>query len=73
VTSLPPDAELVAAPRAGDSAAFTGVVDAWSMSMLRLARSFVSTHASAEDVVQDTWLAVFRGIDGLEGRSEFRT
>ncbi len=41
--------------------------------MLLLARTFVSTEASAEEVVQDTWLAVIRGIDRFEGRSSFRT
>ncbi len=68
-----PDGALVAALRAGDDAAFARVLDAWSSSMLRLARSFVSTHASAEEVVQDTWLAVLKGLHGFEGRSAFRT
>ena len=45
----------------------------WSRSMLRLARSYVSTEASAEEVVQDTWLAVIQGIDRFEGRSSLRT
>jgi RNA polymerase sigma-70 factor, ECF subfamily len=71
--SLPPDEDLVAALRAGDEAMFARVLDAWSSSMLRLARSFVSTHASAEEVVQDTWLAVLRGLPGFEGRSALRT
>jgi RNA polymerase sigma-70 factor (ECF subfamily) len=71
--SLPPDGVLVAALRAGDDAAFANVLDAWSSSMLRLARSFVSTHASAEEVVQDTWFAVLKGLHGFEGRSAFRT
>jgi len=71
--SLPPDGVLVAALRARDEAMFTRVLDAWSSSMLRLARSFVSTHASAEEVVQDTWLAVLKGLHGFEGRAAFRT
>jgi RNA polymerase sigma-70 factor (ECF subfamily) len=71
--SLPPDGVLVAALRAGDEAMFARVLDAWSSSMLRLARSFVSTHASAEEVVQDTWLAVLTGLHGFEGRAAFRT
>jgi RNA polymerase sigma-70 factor (ECF subfamily) len=73
VTNLPPDDELVVALRAGDSAAFAKVLDAWSSSMLRLARSFVSTHASAEEVVQDTWLAVVKGLGAFEGRAAFKT
>lgn len=59
--------------RRGEQDAFAQVVDAWSPGMLRLARSHVSTDASAEEVVQDAWLAVVRGIDGFEGRSSLRT
>lgn len=52
---------------------FARVLDAWSSSMLRLARSFVSTQASAEEVVQDTWLAVLKGLPRFEGRAACRT
>jgi RNA polymerase sigma-70 factor (ECF subfamily) len=65
--------ELVAALRAGDEAVFSRLVAEWSRPMLTLARSFVSTEASAEDVVQETWLAVIRGLDRFEGRSALRT
>lgn len=65
--------ELVAALRAGDEGAFAGIVDGWSRPMLLLARGFVSTEASAQEVVQDTWLAVIRGLDGFQGRSSLRT
>jgi len=41
--------------------------------MLRLANSFVSSRAVAEEVVQDTWMGVLRGIDGFAGRSSFKT
>jgi RNA polymerase sigma-70 factor (ECF subfamily) len=67
------ESELVAALRAGDEAAFARLVTEWSRPMLLLARGFVSTEASAEEVVQDTWLAVIRGLDGFEGRSGLRT
>jgi RNA polymerase sigma-70 factor (ECF subfamily) len=69
----PEDRDVVAALRAGDEAAFARLVKDWSRSMLMLARNFVSTDASAEEVVQDTWLAVIRGIDKFEGRSSLRT
>jgi RNA polymerase sigma-70 factor (ECF subfamily) len=72
-TALPPDEALVAGLRAGDEELFARLLDGWSTSMLRLARSFVSTNASAEEVVQDTWLAVFQGIDRFEGRSALKT
>jgi len=59
--------------RAGDEATFVDLVRRWSPSMLRLAKNFVGSTASAEDAVQDTWLAVLNGIDRFEGRSTLRT
>ena len=49
------------------------IVTEWSRPMLTLARGFVSTEASAEEVVQETWLAVIKGLDRFEGRSALRT
>jgi RNA polymerase sigma-70 factor (ECF subfamily) len=73
VVTSEPDDKIVAGLRAGDEATFAQLLNDWSRSMLLLARTFVSTDASAEEVVQDTWLAVIRGIDGFEGRSSLRT
>ena len=70
---LPPDADLVTRLRDRDEAAFTLVMDAWSPGMLRLARSFVATKESADEVLQDTWLAVLTGVSGFVGRSSLRT
>jgi RNA polymerase sigma-70 factor (ECF subfamily) len=67
------ESELLASLRAGDEAAFVRLVNEWSRPMLLLARGFVSTAASAEEVVQDTWLAVIRGLGGFEGRAALRT
>jgi RNA polymerase sigma-70 factor (ECF subfamily) len=67
------ESELLASLRAGDEAAFARIVSEWSRPMLMLARSFVSTEASAEEVVQETWLAVLKGLDRFEGRSSLRT
>jgi RNA polymerase sigma-70 factor (ECF subfamily) len=67
------DAELVDALRRGDQAVFADLVERWSPAMLRLARMHVPSAAVAEEVVQETWLAVLRGIDGFEGRSSLRT
>jgi RNA polymerase sigma factor (sigma-70 family) len=72
-SGLPDDAVVVARIRAGDEAMFARLLDLWSGGMLRVARGYVSTEESAEDVVQDTWLAVIRGIDRFEGRSSLRT
>jgi RNA polymerase sigma-70 factor (ECF subfamily) len=67
------DAELVRRLRERDETAFAVILDAWSPGMLRLARTFVSTAASAEEVLQDTWLAVIIGVRSFEGRSSLRT
>ncbi len=68
-----PDNELVARLTAGDAAAFRYVVTRYSPVMLHVARGFVSTRASAEEVVQEAWLAVVRSLEGFEGRSSLRT
>ncbi|HEX6021827.1 MAG TPA: sigma-70 family RNA polymerase sigma factor [Solirubrobacter sp.] len=67
------DADLVAALRRGDEAAFAELVDAWGPSMLRLARTHVPSHSIAEEVVQETWVAVLNGLDRFEGRSSLKT
>src|SRR3954462_7987672 len=67
------DQELLLQLRAGDERAFGEIVRAWSPVMLRVAGSFVTTHASAEECVQEAWLVVIRGLDGFEGRSRLRT
>jgi RNA polymerase sigma-70 factor (ECF subfamily) len=65
--------DLVARLEAGDEEAFAEILLAWSPAMLRVARAHVSTQASAEEVVQDTWLAVITGLAGFQGRSSLRT
>lgn len=67
------DRGLVAALRAGDEETFAGLVDTWASSMLRLARDFVPTDSDAEEVVQETWLAVLTGLDRFRGEASFRT
>jgi RNA polymerase sigma-70 factor (ECF subfamily) len=64
---------LVEALRERDEAAYRSLVTDWTPLMIRVARSHVSTDASADEVVQDTWVAVLRGIDSFEGRSSLRT
>ena len=65
--------DLVDRLRAGDAATFTSIVRAWSPAMIHVARQFVASHASAEEAVQETWLAVIKGIDRFQGRSSLRT
>ncbi len=67
------DAELVAALRDGDQAAFARLVEELTPALIRLAQVHVASRAVAEDVVQDTWVGVVKGIDRFEGRSSLRT
>lgn len=67
------DLALVARLRAGDRLAFEDLVSMWMPSMLRVARAHVASQAAAEEVVQDTWLGVLRGLDRFEGRSSLKT
>jgi RNA polymerase sigma-70 factor (ECF subfamily) len=64
---------LLTALRSGDETAFARIVEEWSPALLRVARAHVSSQALAEEVVQDTWLAVIEGIDRFEGRASLRT
>jgi len=66
------DAELVAGLRRGDEEAFVQLVRAHDPGLRRMARLYVADGV-AEDVVQDTWLTVLRGIDRFEGRSTLKT
>ena len=70
---LPPDEAIVDRLKSGDEVMFGRLLDTWSRGLLRAARGYVSTRESAEDVVQETWLAVLRGIDRFEGRASLRT
>ena len=67
------DTGLVAALCGGDADAFATLVDRHSSAMIRVAMAYVPTRAAAEEVVQETWIAVMRGIDGFEGRSSLKT
>ncbi len=67
------DHALVERLRAGDEAAFADVVDRYDRQLRRLARTFVRTDALADDVVQETWLAVLGGLDRFEERASLKT
>ncbi|HEU4733536.1 MAG TPA: RNA polymerase sigma factor [Kofleriaceae bacterium] len=67
------DKELVARLQQGDEAAFEVLFDRHHDALRRTARGLVSTSASAEEVVQDTWVAVLGGLRSFEGRSSIRT
>lgn len=67
------DTALVAKLRKGDSRAFDELVKANHAGLIRMAMGYVADAAIAEEVVQDTWMAVIDGLDRFEGRSSLRT
>ena len=67
------DGELVQKLLAGDEPSFRALVTRLQPLLLRLARNFVRSEAIAEEVVQDTWLAVLEGLPGFAGRSSLKT
>ena len=73
MTGTGDETALTAALRDGDEAAFAQLVYQYAPSMLRVARGYVPSPEIAEEVVQDTWIALLKGIDNFEGRSSLRT
>jgi RNA polymerase sigma-70 factor, ECF subfamily len=69
----PEEQRLVEALRARDEAAFAELIERYHSSLVRLAMSFVSSRAVAEEVAQEAWVGVLKGIDRFEGRSSLRT
>jgi len=67
------DARIVAGLRAGEEGAFAELLDSYQAPLLRVARTYVRDAATAEEVVQETWLGVLNGIDRFEGRSSLKT
>ena len=73
VTEAADESALTASLRHGDETAFAELVDRYTPAMLRVARGYVRSHEIAEEVVQETWIALIKGIDKFEGRSSLRT
>src|SRR5271155_5139651 len=67
------DDELLEGLQAGDEQAFVALVGRHNRALFYVARSFVQSDAIAEEVVQDTWMAVVRGVSKFEGRSSIKT
>jgi RNA polymerase sigma-70 factor (ECF subfamily) len=64
---------LIDALRRRDDHVYRAVVRRYTPLMLRVARQYVPNQAIAEEVVQDSWVAVLRGIDSFQGRCQFGT
>jgi len=69
----PAEERLLRSLREGEEQAFAELVSTFTPALLRVARIYVRDRAVAEEVVQETWLSVLRGIDRFEGRASFRT
>lgn len=67
------DRELLARLQHSDARAFAVLLDLHDAALRRTARAYVTTQASADEVVQETWLAVVRGVAAFEGRSSIKT
>jgi RNA polymerase sigma-70 factor (ECF subfamily) len=67
------DSALLARLLEGDEKAFVELVRRYHEPLVRVARYYVNSDASAEDVAQETWIAVLRGAERFEGRSSFKT
>ena len=72
-TTYSDDQVLVPALRAGDEAAFAWLLDRYQSSLRRVAMNYVQSRAVADEVVQETWMGVIKGIDHFEGRSSLKT
>jgi RNA polymerase sigma-70 factor, ECF subfamily len=73
MTGTVDESAVIAALRDGDETAFAQLVDQHTPSLLRVARGYVPSREIAEEVVQETWIALLKGIDNFEGRSSLRT
>jgi RNA polymerase sigma-70 factor, ECF subfamily len=70
---VPAERELLDRLRDGDEEAFVELVDRYHTPMVRLAMTFVPSRAVAEEVAQDAWLGVLRGIERFEERAALKT
>jgi RNA polymerase sigma-70 factor (ECF subfamily) len=67
------EARLLAALRRGDEHAFTTLVDRYHLRFVRVAMLYVADRAAAEEVAQETWVALLTGLDRFEGRAALKT
>ncbi len=72
-TAASDDQHLVMALRRGDENAFGALIDRYHGSLVRVAALYVPNRAIAEEVAQETWIGVLRGIDRFEGRASFKS
>jgi RNA polymerase sigma-70 factor, ECF subfamily len=68
-----PDRELVDEARAGNQEACAELVRRYQVRVFNLARASTGNDADADDLAQDVFVRVFRGLAGFRGDSTFRT
>lgn len=68
-----PEDEVIHDLRSGDEAAFTALVERYHAGMVRFAAAYVQDQSVAEEVAQEAWVGVLRGIGRFEGRSSLKT
>lgn len=66
------ESDLLERLRSGDDATFRELIRKHQTSLVGVAQAFVKNRATAEEVVQDTWLALVEGLDSFEGRSSLK-
>jgi len=59
--------------QSGDQVAFTRLMELFQRDVYGKAFSILRNHQDADDVVQDTFLRVYRALPGFRGESSFRT
>ena len=67
------ETQLLARLRDGDEGSFAELIDRYQPALMSVATRYVGTRAVAEEVVQETWVGLLRGIDEFEGRSSLKT
>lgn len=67
------EAATLRALRAGDEEAFRSLIDTYSPALLRVAMTYTPSRAVAEEVVQEAWLGVIKGLERFEGRASLKT
>jgi len=73
VAAAASDEQIVSALRAGDERTFRALFERSYPMMKRVARTYVASDAVADEIVQDTWIAIMTGIERFEGRSALGT
>ena len=73
IASTHAEGEFIGRLQKGDEGAFDELVTKHHVALIRMAMGYVADREVAEEVVQDTWMAVIEGLDRFEGRSSLRT